>query len=126
MFITFTKVADFLLSSQFLAPLAPVIYSGGQPKKFQGSNAPVPNTNSLLPGLLSRFSCFASSFFRPFPPLPCYISFFTRAPTFLKRVTSKISLFSFSFPFLSSLYNGVVRMYNLRKFFEFLDAHRQV
>jgi hypothetical protein len=29
MFITFTKVAAFLMISQFLAPLAPVIDSGG-------------------------------------------------------------------------------------------------
>jgi hypothetical protein len=38
MFTTFTKVADFLVSSQFMAPLVPVIDSGGYiPKNFGGA-----------------------------------------------------------------------------------------
>jgi hypothetical protein len=89
MFTTFTKVADFLVSSQFLALLGPVIDSGSYPKKFRGSNAPVPNTNSLS-GLSSRppptfllhpstlLLHFHASFLFSLPPTP-------RCADFLKK-----------------------------------------
>jgi hypothetical protein len=88
MFTTFTKVADFLMSSQFQAPLAPVIDSGGySPKNFGGSNASAPNTNSLLSGLPSRPSYFSSSSFHPSPPLPRFISFFTTPYSYRCRLS---------------------------------------
>jgi hypothetical protein len=65
MFTTFTKVADFLMSSQFLVPLAPVIDSSGLPKKFRGAIAPAASPKyqqsvvwSTLPSLLIFFFLF--------------------------------------------------------------------
>jgi hypothetical protein len=119
--ITFTKVADFLISSQFLASLALVTDIGDKLRKNSWELAPAPNTNSLLSDLPSRSSYFSSSSFHP--SLPRFISFFTipysHSADFLKKNRGGKIPPSSSFPSHPPLYNRVVRKYKPSKILNF-------